>query len=101
MKKKNKDSFLYEDDFYSIEVFYTYTFDSATYYDPEDEDLEVEKVFLTSKLLQKDSDRFIVVDTQKSSEIQWVTTDITDLFLIGIDTESMVEEILQKERDND
>ena len=89
MKKKNKDSFLYEDDFYSIEVFYTYTFDSATYYDPEDEDLEIEKVLLTSKLIQQDTD------------IQWVTTDITDLFLIGIDTDSMIEEILKKERDND
>lgn len=89
MKKKNKDSFLYEDDFYSMEVFYTYTYESATYYDPEDEDLEIEKVLLTSKLIQQDTD------------IKWVTTDITDLFLIGIDTESMVEEILQKERDND
>lgn len=89
MKKKNKDSHLYEEDFYSIEVFYTYTYESATHYDPEDEDLEIEKVLLTSKLILKESD------------VKWVTTDITDLFLIGIDTESMIEEILQKERDND
>jgi len=89
MKKKNKDSFLYEDDFYTMEVFYTYTYESATHYDPEDEDLEIEKVLLTSKLIQQDAD------------IQWVTTDITDLFLIGIDTDSMIEEILKKERDND
>ncbi len=89
MKKKNKDSYVIEEDDYAMEIYYNYFYESETWEDPENEELEIDKVQLQSKLTRQDGDE------------EWVTTDITDFYFQQLDTEAIEDQILQKERDNE
>lgn len=89
MIKKNKDRYVIEDDDYAMELYYEYFYESETWEDPENEELQIDKVHLQSKL------------TRQDGEFEWVRTDITDFYFQQLDTEAIEDQILQKERDNE
>ncbi len=89
MIKRNKDSYVIEEDDYAMELYYNYFYESETWEDPENEILEIDKVQLQSKLTRQDGIE------------EWVTTDITGFYFQQLDTEAIEDQILQKERDNE